>query len=68
MMSFVLKHPQPHTQTAQILNLEEKKEKQKGNSYWGNILDVQRHPNLASMNGPIELGRLERVNLPSVLP
>lgn len=53
MMSFVLKHPQPHTQTAQILNLEGNKN-QKGNSYWGNVLGVERHPNLASMNGLIE--------------
>lgn len=55
--------PQPHTQTAQILNLERKKN-QKGNSYWSNVLDVEGHPNLAFMNGLIELGRLKRVNLP----
>lgn len=53
MMSFVLKHPQPHTQTAQILNLEGNKN-QKGNSYWDNVLGVERHPNLASINGLIE--------------
>ena len=59
--------PAPHTDSPDS-KFGGKNEKQKGNSYWGNVLDVQWHPSLASMNGPIELGRLERVNLPSVLP
>lgn len=57
--------PAPHT--AQILNLEEEKNR-RGIPTGLMFLDVERHPNLASMNGLIELGRLKRVNLPSLLP
>ena len=71
MMSFVLKHPQPHTHTAQILNLEGNKN-QKGNSYWDSVLGVERHPNLASMNGQIESvdfrGALSSHCLPKLCP
>lgn len=59
--------PAPHTDSPDS-KFGGKKKKQKGNSYWSNVLDVEGHPNLASMNGPIELRRLKRVNLPSVLP
>ena len=59
--------PAPHTDSPDS-KFGEKKKKQKGNSYWGNVLDVEGHPNLASMNGPIELGRLKRVNLELISP
>lgn len=59
--------PAPHTDSPDS-KFGGKKKKQKGNSYWSNVLDVEGHPNLSSMNGLIELGRLKRVNLPSLLP
>lgn len=48
--------PAPHTDSPDSKFGREGKTKQKGNSYQGKVLDVEGRPNLASMNGPIELG------------